>query len=101
MRKANILVLAMAVVVSAALTGAQEPLTTAFTYQGQLKQGGFPATGLFDFQFELFDGSDPEVASSLGILDLSAVSVSDGIYAVELDFGSVFTGDRSFLPVSR
>ena len=32
-----------------------EPAGTSFTYQGDLQQLGQPATGTFDFQFELFD----------------------------------------------
>ena len=35
--------------------GAQAALGTAFTYEGFLKQGGNPVTGLCDFQFTLHD----------------------------------------------
>ncbi len=31
--------------------------STAFTYQGRLQDGGNPATGLYDFEFRLFDAS--------------------------------------------
>ena len=34
---------------------AQEPMGTAFTYQGQLKQAGTPINGLTDFEFTCWD----------------------------------------------
>ncbi|MCL6647478.1 MAG: hypothetical protein K6U89_03995, partial [Chloroflexi bacterium] len=36
---------------------ADEPLGTAFTYQGQLTRGGNPVTGQCDFTFQLFDAA--------------------------------------------
>ncbi len=32
------------------------PVSTAFTYQGQLKDGGAPANGDYDLRFSLYDG---------------------------------------------
>jgi hypothetical protein len=34
-----------------------DPLGTAFTYQGHLKDGGSPANGNFDMIFKLFDAA--------------------------------------------
>ena len=34
---------------------AATPLTTTFTYQGQLKLAGVPLNGATDFEFRLFD----------------------------------------------
>ena len=46
-------------VVAAALAVASlaqaQPLTTAFTYQGELVNGAALATGTYDFKFTLFD----------------------------------------------
>ena len=32
-----------------------EPVSPAFTYQGQLTEGGVPADGLYDLVFQLYD----------------------------------------------
>lgn len=40
---------------SLALPLAAQPLGTAFTYQGQLKESGQAASGLYDLQVCLFD----------------------------------------------
>ena len=52
--------------------------STAFTYQGQLKDGSSPATGLYDLQFCLFD--TPSNPIPLGC----ATDAND----VEFDFGA-------------
>ena len=70
------------------------PLGTAFTYQGELKQLGAPANGPFDFQFEIFDIDADGVTIANTVL-LDGVDVADGVFTVQLDFGSVpFAGDR-------
>jgi hypothetical protein len=62
------------------------PQNTAFTYQGQLKTDGAPATGNFDFRFTLMDEAvagrpltDP--------LEVRDVAVSAGLFQTRLDFG--------------
>lgn len=73
---------------------------TTFVYQGQLKQGGSPAGGTFDFTFELFD------ESTLGIqrgttLAIEDVVVSNGLFSVELDFGpDIFDGTPLWVEIS-
>ena len=65
------------------------PLGTAFTYQGQVKESGQPIDGLADFQFSLWSTS--EEGSQYGdILSVTSVNVTDGLFTVHLDFGSVF-----------
>lgn len=75
------------------------PLETVFTYQGRLNQSGAPANGVFDFRFDLFDSPDsgsPLASSQL----LDDVSVADGIFSVELDFGSApFSGGQLWLSI--
>lgn len=64
-----------------------ESLGTGFTYQGELNLAGAPATGNFDFKFDLFDvdTEGAEIASSVEIED---VQVTEGVFTVDLDFGA-------------
>ena len=83
-----------------ASTPAQTPVGTAFTYQGQLKQGGVPADGEFDFLFRLYDSDSGHVqlGSPCVVYDQT---VTNGLFTVELDFGAgVFTGDAVWLEVA-
>jgi hypothetical protein len=74
------------------------PVGNAFTYQGLLKQSGQPANGQFPMQFNLF--ATPTGGSSLiGIL-LPSVTVNDGLFTAELDFGqNTFDGSERWLEV--
>ena len=76
----------------------QEPLTTAFTYQGELAAAGAPAAGTFDIRFRLYDSpsSGNQIGSTLCTNDLV---VENGRFAASLDFGSVFTGQKRFLEI--
>lgn len=97
--------LAMAVlfIVTTSLVVAQEiegtTMGTAFTYQGQLNVAGTPVTDSCDFQFALYDAL--ESGSSVGTTqNLTAVPVTDGLFTVQLDFGSsIFTGDAHWLEI--
>jgi len=60
--------------------------STAFTYQGRLNDGAAPANGLYDIKISLFDSPDPS-ADFFGSNISSAVSVSNGLFTVVLDFG--------------
>jgi hypothetical protein len=83
------------------------PVGTAFTYQGLLKlQTGTatnpsPVTGNCDFQFTLWDavgsGSPPTGGTQKGTVALNNVSVKNGLFTVQLDFGSVYNGEQRFL----
>jgi trimeric autotransporter adhesin len=74
------------------------PIGTAFTYQGRLASGTNAANGLYDFSFALFD--DPIVGTQRGpTLATNAVPVTNGLFTVTLDFGSVFDGNARWLAV--
>lgn len=79
----------------------QAALGTAFTYQGQLKDGSALANGSYDFQFTLYDllqyGSP--VAGTF-TLTVAAVPVTDGEFTVQLDFGNFFNGSKVFLEIA-
>ncbi|MCB1643625.1 MAG: collagen-like protein, partial [Xanthomonadales bacterium] len=70
---------------------------SAFSYQGQLKDGGVLATGLYDLQVCLYDGASAPIPLACAA-DYDDVPVEDGIFALDLDFGSqAFDGDQRFL----
>jgi hypothetical protein len=76
-----------------------ETLGTAFTYQGRLTDGGSPANGEYDFRFMLYDAasSGAQVGSAVMRED---VTVTDGLFTVQLDFGSgAFTGEARYLEI--
>lgn len=92
--------------VAAALATAQTPLTPAWTYQGRLNDAGAAANGDYDMQFELYDSAT--VGAKIGptlMLDSSdpnssPVAVVDGLFTVELDFGTAaFNGEARWLQV--
>jgi hypothetical protein len=84
-----------------------EPVGTGFTYQGQLKRGGVPLNGLADFTFTLWDAETlgAQVAPRLTFdghpRNLPPISVSNGLFTVELDFGSdAFNGQARWLEIA-
>jgi hypothetical protein len=74
-------------------------LGTAFTYQGELRDGASVANGNYDFEFRLFDAATngTQVGSTV---TLTSVAVSNGIFTTVIDFGDQFTGQRRFLGIS-
>jgi hypothetical protein len=72
---------------------------TSFTYQGRLQQNGLPADGTYDLSFELF--ADDAGTSSLGAICSNDVAVIDGLFTLQLDFGSgVYSGGDRWLEIS-
>jgi hypothetical protein len=72
--------------------------TSEFTFQGSLKDGANAANGNYDFEFALYDSLT--VGSQLGAtLSRNAVAVSNGAFAVKLDFGGQFPGANRFLEI--
>ncbi|HMJ88948.1 MAG TPA: hypothetical protein VK530_03985 [Candidatus Acidoferrum sp.] len=73
---------------------------TAFTYQGQLSNGGSPATGIYDFQFTVRDAV--VAGNGVGTFPLSAtLPVTNGLFTVTLDPGAgVFTGATRWLEIA-
>lgn len=72
--------------------------TTEFTYQGSLKDSGNPANATYDFEFALFDAlsAGGQIGSTIV---RNTVTVTNGIFAVKLDFGSVFPGGNRYLEI--
>jgi hypothetical protein len=102
-------------VVATGLTHAQGPaplgavdaeaaLGTAFTYQGRLVDAEGPVNGTCSLWFSLYDAAGsagpPSGGARLGTVETRAMTISDGTFAVQLDFGSgVFTGDARWLEI--
>ena len=74
-------------------------LGTSFTYQGYLYEAGEEASGDYDFNFTLWD--DGLAGAQVGgPLSPSNVTVVDGRFTVELDFGfGVFNGSQRWLEI--
>jgi hypothetical protein len=83
-----------------AIATAQGPVGTAFTYQGSLTDGGNPANGIYEFEFKLYNTPDPDSGTQIGPTLTQTVEVTDGLFMVELDFGSdAFTGEARYLDI--
>lgn len=72
----------------------------AFTYQGRLNDGPKAAVGSYDLRFAIYDSSNNPGALIAGPATNSSVAVSNGLFAVTLDFGTgVFTGADRWLQI--
>ncbi len=94
-------VFAAVAILAATCANAQTPVGGAFTYQGQLKEQGEPATGAYAMQFKLYDaGSGGTLIATYPPSGTVAVSVQDGMFTTMLDFGlTPFDGERRWLEV--
>ena len=87
--------IAVAVFVHTAV-GQPYEMGTAFTYQGQLTDDGSPGDGQYDFEFKLCD--DPVAACTLASTTAEDHQVDEGLFTVEIDFGTdVFNGQARWL----
>lgn len=72
---------------------------TAFTYQGNLSDGGKPANGGYDLAFTIFNAPTNGTIIGGGITNL-ATGVTNGLFIATLDFGGgVFTGPARWLQI--
>jgi trimeric autotransporter adhesin len=72
-------------------------LSNAFTYQGNLQEGAAAANGNYDFQFVLQTAAGVALGAPLLRDD---VQVNQGIFTVEIDFGSAITSADFQLQIS-
>lgn len=74
-------------------------LSTAFSYQGELRVQGQPANGSFDLQFTPYP-NPTSMAPLQAALIVENVAISGGIFSTSLDFGStLFLGDAIHLQI--
>jgi hypothetical protein len=69
-----------------------------FTYQGMLKQNGAPVNATLSMTFKLYDAltGGTQVGSSI----TQNVAVQNGLFTVQLDFGTVWTGSDRYLEIA-
>ncbi len=79
------------------IDGATAVTGTAITYQGRLTDGGSPANGAFEFTFALHD--EPVIDSQVGITLSQLVTITEGLFMADLDFGNVFDGTAMYLQI--
>ncbi|MEM1183522.1 MAG: hypothetical protein AAGI53_00825 [Planctomycetota bacterium] len=82
-----------------AVAPAAAQLSTAFSYQGVLEDGGSPANGAFDIQFRLFTAELGGSQVGPVVTSLNQ-AVSDGLIQQQPDFGDFFVGQRLWIEVS-
>ncbi len=104
MHKSNIQQLGYAIITiitlfASGFAQAQTPVSTAFTYQGQLRMDDRPLNAEADFLFTLRDAETG--GSQIGAFQqVDALPVVDGLFTVELDFGvAAFDGDARWLEI--
>jgi hypothetical protein len=82
------------------LVCAAQAQTTAFTYQGRLSDSNVAASGLYDFQFALYDvlSGGTQIGTTQTV---SGNTVTNGIFTVQIDFGAnaLATGADRYLEI--
>lgn len=73
-------------------------LSTVFTYQGRLASGSSEVTGRYDFQFQMFNASGS--GTMLASFTTNNIAVSNGLFAVSIDFGSSYDGNERWMEIA-
>jgi hypothetical protein len=82
-----------------ATTAVRAPVGSGFTYQGRLLIDSSPTSERHDFRFNLYDAATG--GTLLGTELEEDVTVSDGLFSVQLDYGADdFTGEARWLEVA-
>lgn len=89
--------LALLAALAAPCAIAATPQGTTFTYQGQLDAGGTLVSGTYTMTFKLFD--DATAGTQIGLIQ-QPVTVSNGLFSVDLDYGQVFAGSQYWLDIT-
>jgi hypothetical protein len=71
-------------------------ITTKFTHQGQLKRNGVLFNGTCAMRFTLWDAVTAGVQQASYTVP-APVNVSEGVFAVEVDFGAQFKGEARWI----
>jgi hypothetical protein len=76
--------------------GAAQAVGTPITYQGTLDDGGVPANGSYDFQFQLKSSAGSNIGAAVQREDVNVVG---GLFTVQLNFGNNFSGNDRLLGI--
>src|SRR5438552_17135394 len=72
--------------------------TTAFTYQGQLRDGGTNASGTYTMIFKLYDAVTNGI--QIGSAVTNSPTLANGLFTLNLDFGAgAFNGAARWLEI--
>lgn len=82
-----------------ASTGSAQAQGTAFTYEGMLNSGSSLANGFYDIRFNLHSTASGGSALT-GAVTATARPVTNGLFAVLLDFGNQFPGADRWLEIA-
>src|SRR6516165_3394366 len=94
-----LIVLAMVVIPELQLSTALAQGTTAFTYQGQLRDNGTNANGSYTMIFKLYDSASN--GNQIGSALTENATLVNGLFAANLDFGAgAFNGDARWLDIT-
>src|SRR6266850_1035809 len=73
---------------------------TLFTYQGNLKDGGSPANGIYDLTLSLYDSLSAGAQVGNAATN-TTVAVTNGLFSVSVDFGaSAFNGQARWMEIA-
>lgn len=98
-QKIESLSISLSIAMCMAVASAGEPLGNQFTYQGSLNSAGEPINATADFEFTLWD-ADVDGSMIGTVVAADDTLVTDGLFSVELDFGSdAFNGDARWLEI--
>ncbi len=104
MKCVRLTMLAAALVLGSGIeTARADAVGTAFTFQGQLKDAGAAANGVYDIQYSLWrDATSNDPGEQVGPLLLACDrTIVDGLVTTQLDFGTgVFNGEACWLQIN-
>jgi hypothetical protein len=97
--KNTLLLLSLNILFALSATRFASAQGTAFTFQGLLTDNGVQVNGSHDLRLELYDA--PNGGSPLGMNMLEDVPITDGLVAVQVDFGGgVFNGGPRWMEIA-
>ncbi|MDX2131732.1 MAG: hypothetical protein SFY69_06750 [Planctomycetota bacterium] len=95
----SVRVIALLAALAGGTSALAEPIDGSWTYQGELKENGQPANGLYTMRFQFFD--DPFGGNPVGTpVCWAGLTVADGRFKVTLpDFVANADGQKRFLQI--